>query len=100
MNQNNDTISRQAAIDALNEQIAICDKALSSFDISTKDEYAIKVERASLCAFRETLECLPSAQPERRTCEGCKHDNMKWHEGCKTCARIYPDHYEVKENAR
>ena len=61
---NSDTISRQAAIDALDEQIEQCDKSLSSFDISIKDEFAVKVERASLVAFRETLEYLPSAEPE------------------------------------
>ena len=64
---NDDLISRQAAIDALNEQIWQCDKALSSFDISMKDEYAVKVERASLVAYKEQLEALPSAQPERKT---------------------------------
>lgn len=60
----NDLISRQDAIDALDEQITQCDKALGSFDISMKDEYAVKVERASLKAYRETLNVLPSAQPE------------------------------------
>ena len=59
-----DLISRQAAIDAIDEQIEQCNKSLSSFDISMKDEYAVKVERASLVAFRETLEYMPSAQPE------------------------------------
>ena len=59
-----DLIDRQAAIDALNEQIEQCDKALSSFDISMRDGFAVKVERASLVAFRETLEYLPPAQPE------------------------------------
>ena len=59
-----DMISRQMAIDALDEQIRQCDKALSAFDISMKDAYAVKVERASLVAFRETLEYMPSAQPE------------------------------------
>jgi len=62
----NDLISRQAAIDALDEQIELCDKSLSSFDISMKDEYAVKVERASLVAFRETLEYLPSAESKRK----------------------------------
>ena len=61
-----DTISRQAAINALNEQIEQCNKALGSFDISANDEYAVKVERASLIAYREQLENLPSAQPERK----------------------------------
>ena len=55
-------ITKQAAIDALDEQIRQCDKALSTFDISMKDEYAVKVERASLVAFRETLEYMPPAQ--------------------------------------
>ena len=61
-----DLISRQAAIDALNEQIEYCNKALGSFDISPKDEYAVKVEKASLEAYKEQLENLPSAQPENR----------------------------------
>lgn len=59
-----DLIDRQAAIEALDEQIWQCDKALSSFDISMKDEYAVKVERASLVAYKEQLEALPSVQPE------------------------------------
>ena len=61
-----DLISRQAAIDALDEQIEQCNKALGSFDISPKDEYAIKVERASLEAYKEQLENMPSAQPDRK----------------------------------
>lgn len=60
-----DCVSRQAAIDALDEQIEQCNKALGSFDISPKDEYAIKVERASLKAYKEQLENMPSAQPEQ-----------------------------------
>ena len=56
-----DYIIRQAAIDGLNEQIACCDKALKSFGISMKDEYAVKVERASLAAYKEQLEALPTA---------------------------------------
>ena len=68
-----DLISRQAAIDALDEQIEQCDKALSSFDISMRDGFAVKVERASLVAFRETLEYLPSAEPEIIQCKDCKH---------------------------
>jgi hypothetical protein len=59
-----DLISRREAIDALNEQIEYCNKALGSFDISPKDEYAVKVERASLEVYKEQLETLPSAQPE------------------------------------
>lgn len=56
-----DSVSRQAAIEALDEQIALCDKALNSFGISMKDEYAVKVERASLVAYKEQLEALPAA---------------------------------------
>ena len=54
-------IDRQAAIEELAEQIALCDKALNSFGISMKDEYAVKVEKASLVAYREQLEALPAA---------------------------------------
>ena len=68
-----DLIDRQAAIDALDEQIRQCDKVLSAFNISMKDAYAVKVERASLVAFRETLEYMPSAQPEITRCKDCKY---------------------------
>jgi len=67
-----DTISRQAAIDALNEQIEQCNKALGSFDISFKDEFAIKVEKASLKAYREQLENLPTVQPAIIRCRDCE----------------------------
>ena len=63
----NDLISRQAAIEALAEQIALCDKALNTFGISMKDEYAVKVEKASLVAYKEQLESIPSAQPFHNT---------------------------------
>lgn len=82
-----DLISRQEAIDALNEQIKYCDKAIGSFDISMKDEYAVKVERASLMAYAEKLEALLSAQPEIIYCRDCKH----WREGTafSYCVKLY-----------
>ena len=72
-----DLISRQAAIDELNEQIECCDKALGSFDIALKDEYAVKVERASLIAYKEQLEAISAADvvPVVR-CEDCKHHSF------------------------
>ena len=69
-----DSISRQAAIETLDEQIALCDKALKSFEISMKDEYAVKVERASLVAYKEQLEAMPSADVASVVrCKDCKH---------------------------
>ena len=70
----NDLISRQEAIEALAEQIALCDKALKSFGISMKDEYAVKVEKASLVAYKEQLEAISAADvvPVVR-CRDCKH---------------------------
>lgn len=81
-----DCISRQAAIDALDEQIETCDKSLSSFDISMKDAYAVKVERASLVAFREILEYLPPAQPETaKRIVGKSKDGMTLWYQCDMC---------------
>lgn len=85
-----DLISRQDAIDALNEQIKYCDKALASFDISMKDEYAVKVEKASLTAYRETIENLPSAQPKQRT-EALKAEIRRMKRSFTTC--INSDYY-------
>ena len=91
-------ISRQAAIDALDEQIRQCDKALSAFDISMKDAYAVKVERASLVAFRETLEYMPSAQPER-TCVNCGRtaNNGGWYADGGTRCPI-EEHYALPKD--
>jgi hypothetical protein len=71
-----DYISRQAAIDELNGQIEYCDKALRAFDIAVNDAYAVKVERASLIAYKEQLEALPAADvvPVVR-CKDCIHNN-------------------------
>lgn len=70
-----DLISRETAIDAIDEQIKQCDKSLSSFSISLKDAYAVKVERASLVAFREILEYLPPAEPKLVKCDYVKACN-------------------------
>ena len=87
-----DLVSRKAAIEALDEQIEQCNKALGSFDISPKDEYAIKVERASLKAYKEQLENMPSAQPESvLTCEGCRYEAYLQ---CRSCRRKAVDLYE------
>ena len=80
----NDVISRTQAIDALDEQIKFCDNALCDFNISLKDEYAVKVEKASLCAYKEILEDLPSAQPT--PCEFCKHNNIADDKACLMCS--------------
>ena len=93
-----DLISRQDAIDALDEQIEQCNKSLSSFDISMKDEYAVKVERASLVAFRETLEYLPSAEPKRGKwiyCEDSIADGVDGYR-CDQCGFFVPWDYTHK----
>ena len=92
-----DYISRQAAIETLDEQIAQCDKALKSFGISMKDEYAVKVERASLATYKEQLEALPAADVapvvhgewldgyKIQTCSLCKYRGKKSWTFCPHC---------------
>ena len=96
-----DYISRQAALDGLNEQIAYCDKALGSFEISMKDEYAVKVERASLIAYKGQLESIPAADvfsvvhstwiengdPLMLTCGNCGYGVMRYNNTrfCPNC---------------
>ena len=102
-------ISRQAAIDGLNEQIAYCDKALGSFEISMKDEYAVKVERASLIAYKGQLESIPAVDvvPVRlgewldgykmQTCSLCKCRGKKSWTFCPHCGArmIYGERKEA-----
>ena len=93
----NDLISRRAAIDALDEQIEQCDKSLSSFDISLKDEYAVKVERASLVVFRETLEYLQHAEPRTGKWKNIV-DGIEYTWGtCDTCGARIPMPYKYYE---
>lgn len=104
-----DLISRQAAIDALDENIHACDKALRAFDIAVNDAYAAKVERASLVAYKEQLEVIPAANvvPVRlgewldgykmQTCSLCKCRGKKSWTFCPHCgARMI--YGERKEN--
>ena len=93
-----DCISRQAAIDAIDEQIKQCDKALSSFDISMKDGFAVKVERASLVAFREALEYLLPAEPKRGRWLYCEDTTADCVDGyrCDQCGFFVPWDYKHK----
>jgi hypothetical protein len=103
-----DLIDRQAAIDELNGQIEYCDKALRAFDIAVNDAYAVKVERASLIAYKEQLEALPAANvvPVRlgewldgykmQTCSLCKCRGKKSWTFCPHCgaSMIYGERKE------
>lgn len=94
----NDLISRQAAIDELDKFIQWCDKALRSPHIESVDAFAVKIERTSLKRYREVLELLEPAQPERKNesvgCNGCRYD---WFGDprCNRCARSFQDFYET-----
>ena len=63
-----------------------------------KDEYAVKVERASLVAYKEQLEFLPSAQPER-TCVNCGRtaNNGGWYADGGTRCPI-EEHYALPKD--
>ena len=93
-----DLIDRQEAIEALDEQIEQCNKALGSFDISPKDEYAIKVERASLEAYKEQLENMPSAEPKRGKWIYCEDSTADCVDGyrCDQCGFFVPWDYQHK----
>ena len=86
-----DAISRQDAIDALNEYFARIGK-LKRRGL-TKGEKAISLDTVGI------IKTLPSAQPE--TCEGCKHMG-KWENEveygypspCTCCKRRVEDNYE------
>lgn len=69
----NDLIERNAALDALDEKIEQCNKALEYFDISSKDEYALNFEKVSLSYYREKLEKIPFAHSEVVKCKDCKY---------------------------
>jgi len=84
-----DLISRQEAIDALDDQIKKCCKALGSFSLSDVDTHAVKVEMASLRAYREMLENLPTVQPEPQ--EGHWIGKYPTTYICSECGWLIPD---------
>lgn len=57
-----DAVSRQAAIDALRNQMS-----------DWNDDYNVPVRKSI-----ENLERLPAAQPEITRCKGCKHQVKEW----------------------
>ena len=92
----NDCLSREAAIEALNLQIRQCDNALANFGISMKDEYAVKVERASLVAFKQQLESLPSIQPARKRGKWKLLDGGKGQ--CSECQSVFNDVWDYDKS--
>jgi rubrerythrin len=91
----NELIRKQDALNILDEQIEQCNKALGSFDILLKDEFAIKVERVSLKAYKEQLKNLPPVQPKRKT--GYKINQhqypAKW-----VCSECGAKHFDFSDN--
>ena len=87
--QTGDTISRQAAIDKINERQR---KLIYCFGF---DNDMVKI----MDIARNIVIAIPSAQPQ--TCEGCKHFG-KWENEveygypspCTRCKRRVEDHYE------
>jgi rubrerythrin len=90
-----DLISRQAAIDELDKFIQLRDKALRSPLIASVDAYATKVERASLKHYREVLELLEPAQPERKTGKWI-HQAKFGRIECDQCSSVYRNAFTPK----
>jgi len=80
MRKNDDVISRQAAIDAIN----------SHFGFNTEEEYGSAVQKV--------INGLPSAQPERR-CVNCGRtvNNGGWYEDGRTRCPI-EEHYTLPKD--
>ena len=93
-----DLISRQAAIDALDNQIKQCCKALGSLSLSDVDTHAVKVKMASLRAYRKMLENLPTAQPERKKGEWIEISSINHTYKCSECGRLLVNVTDGKNN--
>ena len=70
-----DWVERQAALDTLH----------GYFD------NMLETDTWSPCDLYDLFENIPSAQPERKTCEGCKRSGTI---SCSMCSRAYEDRYE------
>lgn len=94
-----DFIRRKDALDLLNEQINQCNKALGYLNVvpSKTDEYAVKVERASLIAYKEQLESIPSAQSEIIRCKDCKYSQGDVFDRGLFCTHS-PTWFDVNDN--
>lgn len=68
-----DVISRQAVIEAVSYSIELCNRALDSMTLSSKDRFAVETERASLSALKEEIELMPAAEPDIITCADCRY---------------------------
>lgn len=61
----NDSISRQAAIDALNEGIEYIQRALDNMELVSDARSKFEFGRMLLEACIDTMKLLPSTEPER-----------------------------------
>lgn len=80
----NDLISRQAALTALGEEPPVW--------YDGEDEIA---ERNQWRRDVAAIKALPPAQPERQSCDGCKHMGNDFQ--CSRCVRMAHDNYEPWE---
>lgn len=82
-----DYISRKMAIEELNRQIRLCDKALADVNISSQDIYAVSVERASLNVYKERLKDFPAASV--RELKRGKWINDRGVYKCSSCGELW-----------
>ena len=77
-----DTISRQAAIDAF-DGVKVDEENCTEYDIGYNDGIDFAVSRLSV---------LPSAQPERKTGKLIYESAYNWFR-CNVCKKIYPPEF-------
>jgi len=88
-----DTISRQQAIDALAEQMP---QPYTLDGSHPADEEIFRVQELYADCI-QTLEQLPSAQPEIIRCKDCKYARLTNDGSCKYCDIWFPDEAEYMD---
>lgn len=73
---NNDTISRQAAIDILKFDEEVLNRVLDDTDVVGSERTQYELELGLIESYIYDMEELPSAQPEIIRCKDCKWYNM------------------------
>lgn len=92
-----DLIRRQAAIDEIEYELEMINSALDSITLDFNARERLRQRRGEAREILNSIQQLPSAQPEIIRCKDCKYARLTSDGNCKYCDIWFPDEAEYMD---
>jgi len=92
-----DLISRRAAIDEIEYELEMINSALDSIALDFNARERLRQRRGEAREILNSIQQLPSAQPEIIRCKNCKYARLTSDGSCKYCDIWFPDEAEYMD---